>query len=386
MNQTLSKLTTGYSTEIEIIQERSGNMGARSGSPTVKGDNLLTTEVLKDKRLPVSEMRRYPKMKESAVQMEGNKSNILVEGTKLKTCSNTSSLLAGRFNPTLQEFKPGELASKFPMLENGGTYSPSACAPDQKVAIIVPYRDRWKHLHTLLAVLIPMLMRQNVAFTIFVIEQELPETFNKGVLFNVGYIEALNLSSYDCFIFHDVDMVPVDDRNIYRCSSDGPTHLAAFVDKFKYKTFYEGLFGGAVAFTKEQFRRINGASNIYFGWGAEDDDLRDRVISRNYTIVRRPYGAYDMIKHSRSEAGWTPNKDRFKVFSTRLKRQHIDGLNSVVYKRRRLETLPMYTWIKVSVNRTQILQRLPLELRQGDKPDLSYRQSITVRKLISNKT
>ncbi|KAH9487954.1 hypothetical protein Btru_067320 [Bulinus truncatus] len=133
------------------------------------------------------------------------------------------------------------------------------------------------------------------------------------------------------------------------------------------RTFYEGLFGGAVAFTKEQFRRINGASNIYFGWGAEDDDLRDRVISRNYTIVRRPFGAYDMIKHSRSEAGWTPNKDRFKVFSTRLKRQHIDGLNSVVYKRRRLETLPLYTWIKVSVNRTQILQRLPLELRQGYK-------------------
>ena len=34
---------------------------------------------------------------------------------------------------------------------------------------------------------------------------------------NIGFIEAINLSMYDCFIFHDVDMIPEDDHTLYTC-------------------------------------------------------------------------------------------------------------------------------------------------------------------------
>lgn len=40
-------------------------------------------------------------------------------------------------------------------------------------------------------------------------------------------------STYDCFIFHDVDMIPEDGRNIYRCGRY-PRHLSPAVDEFNY--------------------------------------------------------------------------------------------------------------------------------------------------------
>lgn len=57
------------------------------------------------------------------------------------------------------------------IIETGGKWSPSNCEAWQRVAIIVPYRDRYEHLLLLLSRLHPMLRRQKVNYRIFVIEQ-----------------------------------------------------------------------------------------------------------------------------------------------------------------------------------------------------------------------
>jgi len=51
---------------------------------------------------------------------------------------------------------------------------------------------------------------------------------------NAGFMEVRSRSAFDCYIFHDVDMLPEDDRNIYSCSKS-PRHVGAYINKWNYK-------------------------------------------------------------------------------------------------------------------------------------------------------
>jgi beta-1,4-galactosyltransferase 1 len=39
---------------------------------------------------------------------------------------------------------------------------------------------------------------------------------------------------------------------------------------------YQELVGGVLNMRTEHFQRVNGYSNLYWGWGAEDDDMAYR--------------------------------------------------------------------------------------------------------------
>ena len=51
---------------------------------------------------------------------------------------------------------------------------------------------------------------------------------------NIGTSEALKIDNFDCFIYHDVDLIPENDYNLYECHSD-PRHLSPAVDELRYK-------------------------------------------------------------------------------------------------------------------------------------------------------
>lgn len=59
-------------------------------------------------------------------------------------------------------------------------------------------------------------------------------TFNRAKLLNIGYLEALKDHSWDCFIFHDVDLVPENDRNVYVCDRQ-PKHFVVGRNATGYK-------------------------------------------------------------------------------------------------------------------------------------------------------
>lgn len=49
------------------------------------------------------------------------------------------------------------------------------------------------------------------------------------------------------------------------------------------------VFGGVSMFTEEQFIAVNGFSNIYWGWGAEDDDIYMRTRRKGIVLTELSY-------------------------------------------------------------------------------------------------
>ncbi len=155
----------------------------------------------------------------------------------------------------------------------------------------------------------PFLSRQQLDYGIYIAEPVKDVMFNRGLLMNIGFKEAVkDRNEWDCFIFHDVDLLPEDDRNIYSCP-EIPRHMSSAVSTLKYRLPYDAIFGGVTGFNKEHYERINGFSNLYFGWGGEDDDLRARVLAVGLAVARYPLeiGRYYMATHTKD----TPNSKRY---------------------------------------------------------------------------
>jgi len=51
---------------------------------------------------------------------------------------------------------------------------------------------------------------------------------------NAGFLEALHDELFNCFIFHDVDLVPENDYNLYTCPQM-PRHMSVAVNELKYR-------------------------------------------------------------------------------------------------------------------------------------------------------
>ena len=56
------------------------------------------------------------------------------------------------------------------MLKRGGRYKPTDCVARNRVAVIIPYRDREIHLKIFLNNMHPFLQRQQLDYGIFVVE------------------------------------------------------------------------------------------------------------------------------------------------------------------------------------------------------------------------
>ncbi|CAG5102511.1 Oidioi.mRNA.OKI2018_I69.chr1.g336.t2.cds [Oikopleura dioica] len=270
-----------------------------------------------------------------------------------QSCLETPPKLRGQLevdlNQTAGPKSFSEIATDSPALKSGGHWSPAYCKAKNRVAIVIPYRNREIHLRYFLMYMHKTLQRQELDYQIFVVNQVDDNSFNRAKLLNVGFVEAMKQYDWQCFVFHDVDLVLENDKCLYRCP-EMPRHISVAIDKFKYKLLYAAIFGGITSMTTDQYIQLNGYSNLFWGWGGEDDDMFNRIRFANMKILRPPptTARFKMIKHDH-ESSNKPNPKRFSLLKNSLSRMSEDGLNSLEYTVKAIHKFPTHTMIDVDL-------------------------------------
>jgi FkbM family methyltransferase len=140
------------------------------------------------------------------------------------------------------------------MLDGDGT---------DRLAILVPYRDRARYLEVFARAVPEYLERVNGLrdYAIYVAEQESPDTFNLALSRNVAACAALADGGFGTFVFHDVDIIPV-----------------AGID-YAPRPFNVGWFlsAGSCKVHVPDFVRANGYNPAFVGWGDEDVEFYHRL-------------------------------------------------------------------------------------------------------------
>ncbi|KAJ0174769.1 hypothetical protein K1T71_009877 [Dendrolimus kikuchii] len=211
------------------------------------------------------------------------------------------------------------LEKQFPEVKSGGFHAPEHCRARHRVAILIPFRNRGTNLAILLYHLHPFLQKQLLAYRIFVIEQVGTDSFNKGALYNIGFLESQRYGrDWQCYIFHDVDLLPMDERILYSCPRK-PTHMSAAVE-----------------------------SHGYDNLSADSDKFRHRLQAKRLPMLRynKSIARYAALPHEKNII----NDKRYAALYSAKKRFRKEGLRTVRYLLIGVIKRTLFTHILADVN------------------------------------
>jgi len=220
------------------------------------------------------------------------------------------------------------------------------------LCIVVPYRNRESHLNKFVPHMNNFLknnLKNN--YKIVIVEQNNDKPFNRAKLLNVGFIENKQENNYFCF--HDIDMLPTDNNCDYSFV-DGVCKLSYFVSQFNFIPRPDNELGGVTLINNENFIKVNGYSNEYWGWGVEDEDFAYRCKIKNIQFLIRK-GKYFSLFHK-------PNGDTYgdlasvetiknREYFKNLKKENIfeSGLSNIEYNMLEKINKPNYTLLRVDI-------------------------------------
>ncbi len=226
----------------------------------------------------------------------------------------------------------------------------------QRLNIVVPYRDREPHFLRFVPHMRAYFSRDKldskIPYRVLIIEQSPGLPFNRGALKNIGFLVGRDSSEYTCF--HDVDYLPIWANYSF---TDVPTSIAWYGAEVSLiapgrsdrtiRHNLEHFFGGVVLCPNNLFDQVNGYSNLYWGWGFEDSDLRLRFTAADVETKRRK-GSFQVMEHDNQgftvEGGPSAiaivNQHRFKEKWAAGGEMAGDGLSSVAYEVLNRRALP----------------------------------------------
>jgi hypothetical protein len=209
---------------------------------------------------------------------------------------------------------------------------------DKKLNVIIPVRNRDKDLDKITDVLEDIFKKQGISAKYTIIEQEPGKAFNKAMISNAGFLEAEKDNYSANYLFQDVDVWPNDHTIINYRDVDSSS--------IRHPYGYDGCLGCFFLLTSEIFKKLNGYSNEYWGWGAEDTDIAYRA-----KILKIPIDQKNFIKRYSKQNKFSddishtgtkdPHKfktshDFLKIKQTQYKQNiqniFMDGLSNVHYQ------------------------------------------------------
>ncbi|KAK0407230.1 hypothetical protein QR680_019090 [Steinernema hermaphroditum] len=205
-----------------------------------------------------------------------------------------------------------------------------------RLCVVIPYRNRWPELQELAPHLHQFLEEQHVEHRFVVMNQTDAYRFNRASLVNVGWYEADRLGC-DFMAMHDVDLIPLNKKISYRWPGEGNVrHISAGkyhpIKRYDYPKF----IGGILMLTMADFKRVNGMSNKYWGWGMEDDEfyLRLKEAGLAEKILRPTNLETDRTNTFRHVHSKERKRDYAVVGNQKAmarRRDRVSGLNTLKY-------------------------------------------------------
>ena len=160
---------------------------------------------------------------------------------------------------------------------------------------------------------------------IIVVKQFDNEEFKRGQLFNLGF----SASNGSVCVFQDVDIRYMEYLDIVRTAHELGRPFIPW-DRVAQLVESDGLqrihaaeyrpcgFGAVNVFTRKQFEGVNGFSNLYCGWGCEDNEMHLRAQFVKIT------GTIGHVQHPRETPKGNRNREILRSYPNRDKMQ--DGL------------------------------------------------------------
>lgn len=235
------------------------------------------------------------------------------------------------------------------------TLSPTRGSSQLDTLILIPYRNRKLHLEKFLGYMKNYLKDLN--YRILIVEQSDEMNFNRAWLTNVGldYIKTHGIKT-KCIVQHDVDRYPVSDVDYTDCKT--PIQLNSENKQWGWSVPYDSYTGGVVSMSPNHWSQINGMTNLFFGYGGEDDDLYFRLRSNsllNGNKIRRPakgYGRFNEWHNDGTHNKRTMDRTHKRFMNKRLNEMSggssiwkYDGISSLGYKLLNVSTTGFVTTI-----------------------------------------